>query len=139
MKKYLHYTIRFEDGEVFDSSDAWGGPLSFDEVGEAFPDQILDSIATLQPGEETSLTLQAEEAYGMRDEELVFSVERAKLPEDMALDAGSIFYNTLDEDEDLLCVVIDSDEETVTLDANHPLAGHVVSFQLRLEERSDSN
>jgi FKBP-type peptidyl-prolyl cis-trans isomerase 2 len=136
MKRYLHYAIMFEDEAVFDSSDHWGGPLACDEIGESFPEKVLEVIAKLRPGEEHELTLSIEEGYGERDEELVFSVDRDKLPDDLPLDEGSVFNITIEEGEELLCVVVAIDGATVTLDANHPLAGYVVKFWLRIEELS---
>ena len=136
MKRYLHYAIMFEDEAVFDSSDHWGGPLSCDEIGESFPEKVVEVIDKLRHGEEHQLTLNVEEGYGERDEDLVFSVERDKLPNDIPLDEGSVFNITIEEGEDLLCVVVAKDETSVTLDANHPLAGHVVKFWLRIEELS---
>lgn len=126
----------FEDEAVFDSSDHWGGPLACDEIGESFPEKVVEVIDKLRHGEERQLTLNIEDGYGERDEELVFSVERDKLPKDIPLDEGSVFNITIEEGEDLLCVVVAKDETSVTLDANHPLAGHVVKFWLRIEELS---
>ena len=136
MKRYLHYAIMFEDEAVFDSSDHWGGPLACDEIGESFPEKVLEVIDSLRHGEEHQLTLSVEDGYGERDEDLVFSVARDKLPDDIPLDEGSVFNITIEEDEELLCVVVAIDGATVTLDANHPLAGHVVKFWLRIEELS---
>lgn len=129
----VHYTITLEDGTVFDTSDSWGAPLDISELKEPFPDRVMKRIASLQPGERDSLTLSPEEGFGFRDEELVFEVERNKLPQSMELQIGTVLSLTLDGEE-LLVTVMSIKDQSVTLDANHPLADRTVVFELKLAE-----
>ncbi|MCI5065683.1 FKBP-type peptidyl-prolyl cis-trans isomerase [bacterium] len=130
----LSYRIVLEDGGIFESSEASGGPISLPADDLGFPEEVMTRISTLRPGQEVRVKLPPEKAYGVRDEELVFSVPRGKLPERAALQFGAVMRFVLDESEELLVTVIGNDGQVVTLDANHPLAGQSVVFELIGEE-----
>lgn len=129
----VHYTGKFDTGEVFDSSEG-AEPLAFTVgAGQVIPgfDQAL---VGMQVGETKDLIIEPEQAYGERIEELVQTIDRSQFnlsgvePEigmgiEMQTPQGSIPL-----------VITDLTETTVTLDANHPLAGEPLHFSLRLVE-----
>ena len=108
----VHYTGTLGDGEVFDSSDG-GEPLEF-TLGEGEVIAGFDEAVTgMSPGDEKTVTIPADEAYGERSEELVMRVPRTQLPPDLEVEVG---------------------DDHVLLDANHPLAGADLTFALTLVE-----
>ena len=129
----VHYIGKFESGEVFDSSDG-GEPLSVTVgEGEVIPgfDQALVGMVV---GETREVTIAPDDAYGERIEELVQTIDRAGFnlngiePEEgMALEMQT-------PDGAIPLVITELTETTVTLDANHPLAGSTLCFSLKLVE-----
>jgi FKBP-type peptidyl-prolyl cis-trans isomerase 2 len=84
-------------------------------------------------GDEKRVTIPADEAYGPRREELTLQLPRSELPADMELEEGTQLRMEQD-DQSIVVTVRQLDDATVTLDANHPLAGEALTFDLRLVE-----
>jgi peptidylprolyl isomerase len=135
----VHYTGRLESGEIFDSSDdpaggSGGGPLRFtignDEVIPGFEEAVLGMAI----GEQKTITIPKDKAYGERLEELVAEVEREYLPAEANPELGQQ-YEITQEDGQLFNVIVTAmDDKSVTLDANHPLAGRDLIFDIKLVE-----
>lgn len=129
----VHYTGRLTDGTEFDSSQG-REPLEF-QVGSG---QIIPGLEKhvegMEVGQKSTVTVPAEEAYGARDERQVQSVPRDSLPDDLDLELGSRLTATTREGRQIPLTVIDLDENKVTVDANHPLAGQDLIFDLELVE-----
>lgn len=108
------------------------GPMTF-KLGEGvlFP-QIDAAIVGMTPGEKKTIQIAAAEAFGEYDKESIFTVPRADLPEDLIPEVGDELGLTNDDDEDLEVTVLEVTEESVTFDANHPLAGEDVTFEIEL-------
>ncbi|MDP2497602.1 MAG: peptidylprolyl isomerase [Candidatus Palauibacterales bacterium] len=127
----VHYTGTLEDGTVFDTSEE-RDPISFeigaDEVIPGFEDAVLG----LEPGDTASTTLPPEEAYGPRSDERILPVPRSELPEDMDPDVGDELEVQLENGQRAPARVAETDESTVTLDLNHPLAGRELTFEVEL-------
>ena len=83
-------------------------------------------------GETKTVTLPPEEAFGTRHEELVVKVARSQFPECLVPAIGQQFEIQQEAGAALEITVSDLDEETVTLDANHPLAGYTLTFSIQL-------
>lgn len=158
-KVTINYTGTLEDGTVFDStfeSDCDHGDCdhdgcdsdecSTDDCGcesgpmeltigsvEMFP-QIDDALIGMAPGEKKKIVIAAEDAFGEYDEEKVFTVPREDLPEDLDPEVGEELILTNEDDEELGVVVTRVNEEGVTFDANHPLAGEDLTFEIELLE-----
>jgi len=135
-KVKVHYTGRFEDGEVFDSSRERGQPLEFTLGQGRLIKGFENAVLGMEAGEKGTVRVPPEEAYGPRNEALVRKIERAKFPPKIEAREG-IFVNIRQPDGGMLETVITrvTDEE-VTLDANHPLAGKTLSFEIELLEIS---
>lgn len=129
----VSYEGRLDDGTVFDSTGD-GDPLEFtlgtDEVIQGFE----QAVAGMAPGDSKTVTLDPDEAYGDRDEDLVFVVEQEQLPEDLDPEPGDRLQVRPPEGDSFEVHVVDVGEDRVVLDANHPLAGRELTFDMELEE-----
>lgn len=127
----VHYTGTLEDGTVFDSSPE-DRPLRFilgkDEVIPGFD----AAIQGLSQGESKTVVIPCEDAYGAHREDLVETIDRSQLPEDVELKAGIQLEVTRQDDSVLNVMVVKVTKDTVTLDANHPLAGKPLTFAIEL-------
>ncbi len=128
----VHYTGTLDNGEQFDSSSGMD-PLSF-TLGEGSVIQGFDdAVDGMEVGEAKRVTIPAGEAYGDRREELTLRVPRNELPTDLELEVGSQLRMEQGA-ESIVVTVRDMDDASVTLDANHPLAGQALTFDLELVE-----
>lgn len=138
----LHFTGKLEDGTIFDSTedcdcDDCGceeGPVEF-VIGEGDMAQGLEeAVIGMSPGESKTVKVPAALAFGKRDEELIVVVGKEELPEDLAPEVGETLEVTDEEGESFPVTVTEISDMTVTLDANHPLAGLDLTFDLQLVE-----
>ena len=127
----VHYTGRLENGEVFaDSKD--GEPLEFIlGSGEVIPG-LESGIIGMKAGETKTISVPPEEAYGPRHEELVIDVKKSEFPENLTLAIGQQLQIRQSDGDPLRVTVADIDEDTITLDANHPLADCTLTFTILL-------
>jgi len=129
----VHYRGILDDGSEFDS---WHGrgPLTITiGGGEVIPGFELAPVG-MAPGDSKIVTLPAEAAYGKHRTELVREVERAQIPEEIVLEVGGVLQATAPDGQIVRLTVTEFNAETVTLDANHPLAGKNLTFDLQLVE-----
>lgn len=129
----VHYTGKFDDGQVFDSSEG-GEPLGF-KVGEGQVIPGFDAaLIGMQIGQTKNVVIPAEQAYGPRLEEYVQTISREQFNlGDIEPELGmSIEMQT--PQGSIPLVITELTETTVTLDANHPLAGEELHFDLTLVE-----
>ena len=130
-KVSVHYTGRFEDGSIFDSTEG-EEPLEFTLGQGDLIEGFEEGILTMVVGDKKTITLTPEKAYGMRSEEMVIEVPLTEMPEDFELTVGDELELTDEDDEVVLVVVAELKEETVVLDGNPPLAGETLIFDLEL-------
>jgi peptidylprolyl isomerase len=127
----VHYKGMLENGEIFDSSEG-RAPLNFtlgqNEVIAGFD----TAVQGMSPGETCTVRVASENAYGPHRNELVHTVERSTIPEDLDLETGQILRVRDSDGRPAQLTVIDVDDEHVTLDGNHPLAGKDLTFEIRL-------
>jgi len=127
----VHYTGRLDDGRVFDSSKQ-RDPLELTlGDGRVIPG-FEEAIAAMQPGEERTVRIPADRAYGRHRSELVLAVDRSELPPDIQPQVGQHLQVQHDDGEVTVVRVAEVSDEQVTIDANHPLAGHDLTFELEL-------
>ncbi len=127
----IHYTGTLQDGSVFDSSDG-RDPLEFElGSGQIIPglDRAVDGMAT---GEQKTVTIPSDEAYGDYQSDARQSVPREQIPEDIPLDLGTMLQMQTPDGRAVPVQVADVTEESVTLDANHPLAGKDLTFAVEV-------
>ncbi|CAN0655857.1 peptidylprolyl isomerase [Nitratireductor aquimarinus] len=129
----IHYTGKLADGTQFDSS-AGREPLEF-KVGSGQIIPGLDrQIQGMAQGESGTLTIPAAEAYGARDENQVQVVPRTALPPEMEVQVGSNLQATTPDGNQISLTVVGVSEAEITVDANHPLAGHDLVFEIEIVE-----
>ena len=129
----VHYTGTLDDGTMFDTS-AEREPLKF-TIGEGqvipgFDNALIDMV----PGDVRITVIPAEEAYGEHSTELVTDVDRERFPADMELEIGQQLQVGLADGEQAVVMIVDLTDTSVTLDANHPLAGQQLTFEIELVE-----
>lgn len=127
----VHYTGTLEDGTQFDSSRG-AEPLEF-AMGQG---QLIagfeNAVAGLSAGESCTVTLTPEQAYGESDPDMVQQVARELMPEDLELQPGMVLQGQAGDGRVDNFTIVSLTEETVTLDANHPLAGKTLTFEIEL-------
>ncbi len=163
-KVRVHYTGTLDDGSIFDSSeqreDACGddcgdtcgdhdnecddhdcgcgcgpsGPMEF-VIGEgALIAKFEEAVIGLEPGQSVKVRIEADDAYGQRSEELVAAVERSEIPADVNPQVGDQMEVVMENGNSMPVMVTGATDTTITLDANHPLAGMALTFDIRLIE-----
>ena len=127
----VHYKGSLEDGTVFDSSEG-AEPLQFTiGSGDVIPG-FEEAIVGMSAGDQKRQTIPADQAYGARREELVFQVEREQLPPNSDVSVGDYLRIGFPDGRTAAVQVAEMDDASVTLDANHPLAGKTLVFDLTL-------
>jgi len=129
----VHYTGTLDDGEIFDASKD-RGPLQF-IVGEGrLLKPFEDTVVGMAPGESRKVTIPPENAYGLHRKDMVTVVERNKLPPDIIPEVGMRLEIAQDSRSNALVEITGINEKEITLDANHPLAGKALHFEIQLIE-----
>lgn len=129
----VNYTGKLVDGTVFDASPE-DRPLQFIiGKGEVIPG-FEEAVEGMFMKESKTVVISADKAYGSHLEELVEEVERSLLPEDLDVVAGGQLEVTQEDGNSFLVMVQDLTETHITLDANHPLAGRDLTFEIELLE-----
>jgi FKBP-type peptidyl-prolyl cis-trans isomerase SlyD len=124
----FHYTLRDPQGRLIDSS-AGGSPISYVEGAGQIIDGLDEQLRGVSPGTKTKVVVAAAKAYGLRDENQVQRVHRGLLPIEGELSVGDRFQAGEDQFAPIVTVTaIEGDE--VLLDANHPLAGVDLTFDV---------
>lgn len=125
----VHYTGKFTDGTQFDSS-AGKEPLQFAlGSGQVIPG-FDEAVTDMKVGEKKTVTIPVDKAYGPHDDSLVFDVPRDELPANITPQVGM----QLSTSNGMTVTIIEVTESSVKLDANHPMAGKDLVFDLELVE-----
>ncbi len=129
----IHYTGTLEDGSQFDSSEG-REPLEF-TIGSG---QVIvgfdNACRGMIVGDKKTVTLPPDEAYGEHNPEMVAEVERSMMPDDLEPEIGMPMHAQGPNGEMLNFVIIDFNDETVTVDGNAPLAGKALTFEIEMVE-----
>jgi len=129
----VHYTGKLENGMIFDTS-AKRGPLRF-TIGDG---QLIpgfeQAVVGMKLGESKSVKVPADKAYGPHCEEMVLVVDQNQLPKHLKLEVGQQLQIPQKDGNKTLVTVTNVSESSVTLDANHPLAGKDLTFDIQLVE-----
>jgi peptidylprolyl isomerase len=129
----VHYTGKVEDGTIFDTSTD-RDPLQF-TIGEG---RIIPgferAVIGMNPGESITIRISANEAYGPHRKEMVAEVRRDQFPGNVQPEVGQQFEIHQADGHSILVKVTDITESNVILDANHPLAGKDLIFDIQCLE-----
>lgn len=129
----IHYKGKLDDGSVFDSSEG-KDPLEF-KVGEGnIIPGVEEAVVGMSPEETKEATIPPEKAYGEYRDDMVIEVDRSQFPEHITPELGQQLELKQSEGENIVVTVTNVGEEKVTLDANHPLAGKDLTFEITLKE-----
>ncbi len=127
----VHYTGRLDDGEVFDSSEG-GTPLSFTiGNGQVIPG-FENGVIGMSEGDTKTVHIPSADAYGDHRSDGVIQVPRAEFPPNMPLEVGTSVQGQQSSGQTVTFTIQAVSDESVTLDANHPLAGKDLTFDLTL-------
>ncbi|GFO62312.1 FKBP-type peptidyl-prolyl cis-trans isomerase [Geomonas paludis] len=160
-KVRINYTGTLEDGTIFDTTvkdagccddddcgcgcdddgcedDGCGcgdhGPLELTIGNEDFFPQIEEALVGMAPGEKKKVLIPAEDAFGEYDEDEVFAISREQLTGDIVPEVGMELELTGDDDEPVDVVVVEVNDTAIVVDANHPLAGEDITYEIELLE-----
>ena len=129
----VHYHGRVTNGETFDKSEG-REPLEF-EVGSGMVIKGFDDGVTgMAVGDKKTINIPADEAYGPKNPDMVIDMPKDRFPQDMEIEVGMPLSMSDGQGQQFQVVVAEVQEEVVILDANHPLAGEDLIFDLELVE-----
>jgi FKBP-type peptidyl-prolyl cis-trans isomerase 2 len=132
-KVKVHYHGRLNNGETFDKSEG-REPLEF-EVGSGMVIKGFDDGVTgMVVGDKKTIDIPFDEAYGPRNPEMLIEMPKERFPKDMEIEVGMPLGMSDGQGQQYQVIVTEIKEEVVMLDANHPLAGHDLTFDLELVE-----
>jgi peptidylprolyl isomerase len=122
----VHYTISLKDGTVFDKSKE-GEPLEFTVGSEQMPRGFDRAVRGMKLNEEKKVTIEAEDAYGERNESLIMKFFKTELPENFEPRIGMVIKL-----QGIPGTIVNIDETNIILDCNHPLAGKDLVFDVKI-------
>lgn len=129
----VHYQGKLEDGTVFDSSYE-KEPLEFTIGDGKIIPGFENAVVGMSAGENKTFKVEPEEGYGDYQEQGKVEVERQNMPEDISPEPGMMLQLNTPDEKVVYVTVTEMDDQKVTLDANHPLAGKDLHFELELLE-----
>lgn len=131
----VHYTGKLKDGTVFDTSQG-RDPIEF-KIGE---NQVIPgfekAVEGMTEGEKTTASIPMDEAYGPRQENLIVEVDQDSFPKDINPEVGQMLTMQQPDGRKVNVRVAELMEGRVKLDANHPLAGEDLTFEIEVVEVS---
>jgi FKBP-type peptidyl-prolyl cis-trans isomerase SlpA len=126
----VNYVGKLEDGTIFDSSLVEGRTPLETQLGQG---QLIPGfekgLVGMQVGDKKTVEIESDQAYGPRNEELVIEIEKTKVPENVEVGAMLQTFGPMGPS---IVKVLEIKDEVVVIDANHPLAGQKLIFELEL-------
>lgn len=132
-KVKVHYHGKLRNGETFDSSQG-REPLEFTVGGGQVIKGFDEGVKGMQVGDKRTVEIGVTDAYGEKNEDMIIEFPKAQFPPDMKPEAGMQLMMNNGQGEQFPVVIKEVGEETVLLDANHPLAGEDLIFDIELVE-----
>ena len=129
----VHYTGKLKDKSIFDSSQD-SDPLEITlGTGQVIPG-FEKAVVGMGVGDSKTVEIAAEDAYGQYRNELIVEIDKERIPENLTVEVGQQLVLRQAEGPPIRVKVADMTEQSVTLDANHPLAGQDLTFEVQLVE-----
>lgn len=125
----IHYELRDGRGNSLETTEE---PVEFVYGYSDLVPGLEAALEGLHQGDAVNITIPPEDAYGTRDETNVFQVERDEFPEDSQVEVGNEFVAEGEDGTALNMRITEVHDEYVVVDANHPLAGETLNFQVRV-------
>lgn len=129
----IHYKGKFDDGSVFDSSEG-RDPLEFEIGSGNIITGVEEAVVGMQPEETKEAKIPPEKGYGEYRDDMVIEVEKTQFPEHIDPEPGQQLELQQPDGQKVTVTVTNIGDEKVTLDANHPLAGKDLKFEITLQE-----
>lgn len=129
----IDYVLRKGDGEIVSNTDEVGPQELTLGQGEIFP-QIEQALIGMEVGEEQSIEIASDNAFGPRRDELVVDIPRQNLPEEPAPQPGMAMQAQRSDGQPLTLYIVEVGEDSVKADGNHPLAGEDLTFDITLRD-----
>jgi len=133
-KVKVHYVGTLADGSQFDSSRDRGEPLAFTCMGGQMIPGFDEAVRTMEVGQTVTVTIPAAQAYGEVDPKMIIKMQFEALPGSEKLQVGQHPVLATPDGRPVPCVVVAKDEETITFDMNHELAGKDLTYEIELLE-----
>lgn len=129
----IHYKGTLNDGTVFDSSEG-RDPLEF-TIGEGnIIPGVEEAVVGMEPEETKTETIGPDKAYGDYRSEMVIDVDKSQFPENIDPEVGQQLELKQQDGQTVVVTVTEVNDDQVKLDANHPLAGKDLTFEIQLKE-----
>lgn len=132
-KVKVHYKGSLTNGQEFDSS-LGREPLEFEIGGGMMIKGFDNAVDGMEVGEKVKVNIEADDAYGQRNEELIYEVPQAQIPESLNPKVGQTLSMQHPDGHSLPVVVVEVTDDHVAIDANHQLAGKDLVFEIELVE-----
>lgn len=132
-KVKVRYTGILESGKVFDETKD-SLPMVFRIGGGKVVPEFENAVTGMEVGEKKTVTIPPEKAFGLRHQDLIVDFKRSEFPEKIDMFLGERIDVQVPEGRNLSVKIVSVDEETVRVDANHPLAGKTLIFNIELLE-----
>jgi peptidylprolyl isomerase len=129
----IHYTGTLDDGTQFDTS-AGRDPLEFELGGGQVIPGFDTAVEGMAVGESKNVRIEPDQAYGERHDQLVQQVPRSALPDDLEPEVGMGLQSQSPDGQVMMLMVTEVGDENIMVDANHPLAGQALNFDIELVE-----
>jgi FKBP-type peptidyl-prolyl cis-trans isomerase 2 len=129
----VHYTGTLNNGTTFDTSEG-REPLEFTVGGGQVIPGFEKAVAGMEPGDTKTVEIPADQAYGPQRDEMMLSVSPDQFPEGMDPEVGQQLQLSQPDGQSVVVRVTEIEDDAVTLDANHPLAGEDLTFEITLDE-----
>jgi len=132
-KVKVHYHGKLTNGETFDSSSG-REPLEFEVGSGAVIKGFDEGVTGMQVGEKRTINIPVDEAYGPRSDDMLIEFPKDRLPLDMELEQGMELMMSNGSGQNIPVIITEIQDDSVILDANHPLAGEDLVFDIELVE-----
>jgi FKBP-type peptidyl-prolyl cis-trans isomerase SlyD len=133
----INYTLKGENGEMLDSTEK-GGPFSFVTGNLQVLPGLEDALSSMIIGSKKNIKLAAADAYGEYDEGAVQKVKRNLFPEEAELEIGISYFAKSPEGQHLQFIITEIENDVITANFNHPLAGKKLEFDVELIDVRDA-
>ena len=130
-KVNINYIGKLDDGEVFDRSEE-GKPLEFNIGKNEIIPGLEKALLGMKKGEKKKVKVKAEEAYGLRHEQLVRKIPLSSIPKEMKVEKDMMLMAGDKQGHQMPVRVLNVDKENATVDFNHPFAGKDLTFEVEI-------
>jgi peptidylprolyl isomerase len=127
----IQYTVKISDGQIYETSRG-NSPFKFEIGSSSVMPRLDEELMGMLVGEKKTIIVPPEEGYGERQNDLIETVQKSDFPDHVTLAVGQQMQVKLPDGDSIDVIVTDIEDEVVTLDGNHPLAGHTLEFEVEM-------